>query len=352
MPKVSIIIPIYNSDKYLAECLDSAIGQTLHDIEIICVNDGSTDRSPQILEEYAAKDSRIITIHQKNVGPGAARNIGINLAKGKYILFLDSDDTIETTLCEKAITVAEQEQADMTFFFKQRDYSINIKEIESLTKIIQHNTTFILEDISFDDCYVFLINLCQPWSKIWRTEFLVKNDLHFPIINYAEDVVVHWNALTKHPHLALLPEIMYFYRENPNSLILNPQHRYGKNITVTYNLLKETLCEAGEYKGTWKDVFLYLKLTKSFDRYVFFIKTKFADEMLIDIKNSFGNDEREYLNNSRNIPWYIKDFYHALDGSQLAAIKNTINIVLLQMKRSVQYSVRNFGKKLKRNIQR
>jgi glycosyltransferase involved in cell wall biosynthesis len=352
MPKVSIIIPIYNSEKYLAECLDSATNQTLRDIEIICIDDGSTDSSSEILYKYVQKDSRIIVIHQKNIGIGSARNIGINLVKSKYILFLDSDDTIEATLCEKAITIAEQEQADMTFFFKQRDYGIKIREIEVLTKVIQHSPRFTIENISFDEALIFLISWCQPWSKMWKTEFLVKNNLYFPIINFAEDMFVHWKALTKHPRLALLPETMYFYRENPDSMILNPQRGYGKNITVTYDLLKNILCEAGEYKGMWKNTFLYLKLKTVFDRYVFFNKTKFADEMLIDIKNSLGDDEREYLNNSKNISWYIKDFYYALDGSRLATIKNRINIILLQMKRKVQHSIRNFGKKLKRKIQR
>ncbi|MDR2409276.1 MAG: glycosyltransferase, partial [Bacteroidales bacterium] len=116
MPKVSIIIPVYNVEKYLAECLDSAIGQTLRDIEIICVDDGSTDHSPEILDEYVKKDSRITVLHQSNGGPSKARNTGIDIATGEYILFLDSDDTIKPTLCETTTDIADREQSDQTYF--------------------------------------------------------------------------------------------------------------------------------------------------------------------------------------------------------------------------------------------
>jgi glycosyltransferase involved in cell wall biosynthesis len=348
MPKISIVIPVYNVEKYLRECLDSVVNQTLRDIEVIGVDDGSTDRSPEILDEYAKKDSRFTVIYQKNAGPATARNTGIAVSTSEYALFVDSDDWIKPDLCEKTFAVAEQEQSDMTFFFRQRNYGINnIKEMKIIERIIKQYPTFSIENLSFDESAVFLTHWCQAWSKMWKTDFLIKNNLYFPPVNYAEDMIVHWKALTKYPRLALLPAMMYYYRENPDSLILNPKYGYGSKITETYDFLKNILCETGEYKGMWKNIFLHLKLKLCFDRYVFFSKTKFADEMLIDIKNSLGSDEREYLNSSKNLSWYVKDFYHTLDGSRLAAIKNTVNIVLLEMKRKVQRSVRNFRQKLK-----
>jgi hypothetical protein len=235
----------------------------------------------------------------------------------------------------------------MTFFFRRHDNGINLIEMEALTNVIEENSIFTIENLSFSKSLIFLQNWCQAWSKLWRTDFLIGNNLYFPNVNYAEDMIVHWKALTKQPHLALLPEIMYYYRDNPDSLILNPQYGYGKKITDTYHHLKMILCEADKYNGAWKNIFLYMKLHLMFDRYIFFSKTKFADEMFIDIKNSLGNDEREYLNSSKDLSWYVKDFYHALDGSRWAAIKNTTNIILLQMKRKVQHSVRNFKQKLK-----
>ena len=103
MNKVSIIVPVYNIEKYLAKCLDSLINQTLEDIEIICVNDGSTDNSAEILNEYAQKDCRIKIINQDNAGLSAARNTGINAANGEYIGYVDSDDWIDLNFTKSCI---------------------------------------------------------------------------------------------------------------------------------------------------------------------------------------------------------------------------------------------------------
>ena len=112
MAKVSVIIPVYNVEPYLKQCMDSVVGQTLKDIEIICVDDGSTDGSLDILKEYATEDSRIQIIEQKNAGAGAARNNGMRHATGKYLSFLDSDDFFEPRMLEKAYDLAEKDQAD------------------------------------------------------------------------------------------------------------------------------------------------------------------------------------------------------------------------------------------------
>ena len=116
MVKVSVIIPVYNVEPYLKQCMDSVVGQTLKDIEIICVDDGSTDNSLDILREYAAEDSRIQIIEQKNAGAGAARNNGMRYATGKYLSFLDSDDFFEPRMLEKAYDLAEKDQADFVAY--------------------------------------------------------------------------------------------------------------------------------------------------------------------------------------------------------------------------------------------
>lgn len=116
MVKVSVIIPVYNVEPYLKQCMDSVVGQTLKDIEIICVDDGSTDGSLDILREYAAEDNRIQIIEQKNAGAGAARNNGMRHATGKYLSFLDSDDFFEPRMLEKAYDLAEKDQADFVAY--------------------------------------------------------------------------------------------------------------------------------------------------------------------------------------------------------------------------------------------
>ena len=125
MVKFSVIIPVYNSEKYLKECLDSLVNQTFKDFEIICINDGSTDNSKKLLEEYANKDDRINVYSQENQGVGAARNYGMTLAKGKYINFLDSDDILSANALKSAYEFLEKHaEIDVVsipiFFFNEK----------------------------------------------------------------------------------------------------------------------------------------------------------------------------------------------------------------------------------------
>lgn len=116
MPKVSVIIPVYNVEKYLGECLDSVVGQTLRDIEIICVDDGSTDGSPAMLSAYAARDGRIRIITQRNSGQSAARNAGMDEARGEYVYFLDSDDWIASDALESCAAICDRDRLDHLVF--------------------------------------------------------------------------------------------------------------------------------------------------------------------------------------------------------------------------------------------
>lgn len=113
-PQISVIIPVFNVEKFLPQCLDSVTGQTFADIEIICIDDGSTDKSPEILSRYADRDPRIRIISRTNGGLSAARNAGLKIARGKYIFFIDSDDWIEPNTLEKLFAAAENTGADLT----------------------------------------------------------------------------------------------------------------------------------------------------------------------------------------------------------------------------------------------
>ena len=113
MKVVSIIIPVYNGERYLQKAIDSALAQTLHDLEIICVDDGSTDGSAAILDGYAAKDPRVKVIHRRNEGVSAARNAGIDVADGRYIYFLDADDELEPETCERLAAKADAGECDV-----------------------------------------------------------------------------------------------------------------------------------------------------------------------------------------------------------------------------------------------
>ena len=116
MVEISVIVPVYNVSEYLAQCMDSIINQTFEDIEIICVNDGSTDDSLKILEEYSEKDERISIISQENQGQGVARNVGMNAARGNYIFFMDSDDFIKLNALELLHENAVSNNSDVVFY--------------------------------------------------------------------------------------------------------------------------------------------------------------------------------------------------------------------------------------------
>jgi hypothetical protein len=127
-PKVSVIVPVYNSESYLRECLDSALAQTMGDFELICVDDGSTDTSGAILAEYAALDPRMKIITQQNGGAAKARNVGMDLALGKYVQFLDSDDTLVETALEEGTRIMDEEQLELLFF--EADVRYETRELE------------------------------------------------------------------------------------------------------------------------------------------------------------------------------------------------------------------------------
>ena len=116
MVKVSVVIPVYNVEPYLNICMDSVVNQTLEDIEIICINDGSTDKSLDILNSYAEKDDRITVISQENGGHAVATNKGMKLAQGKYLYLMDSDDMLDLEALEKTYTVAEEKKVDFVLF--------------------------------------------------------------------------------------------------------------------------------------------------------------------------------------------------------------------------------------------
>ena len=126
-PKISVIIPVYNSETYLSQCLDSVCMQTLQEIEIICVDDGSTDTSPKILLEYAKKDPRVRILTQQNKGAGAARNYGLRESTGEFLSFLDSDDFFELDMLEEAYKNIEEYQEDFVVF-ESYQYDMNTKE--------------------------------------------------------------------------------------------------------------------------------------------------------------------------------------------------------------------------------
>lgn len=172
MAKVSIIIPVYNTEKYIATCLDSVMGQTLEDIEVILINDGSTDASLEIMEQYRQKyPNRIQLISKENGGQATARNIAIPMCTGEYIGFVDSDDYIEQDMYEKMYLKAVETDAD----YVECDYvNVKINEAGEQERIADYGSR-VREYINKKD--MFIDPMLAPWNKIYRRELLQKSEI-------------------------------------------------------------------------------------------------------------------------------------------------------------------------------
>lgn len=216
MAKVSVIIPVYNVENYLKECLESIINQTLADIEIICVNDGSTDNSFSILNDFAQKDSRIKVINQQNQGQSAARNTAIKAAKGDYIAFVDSDDFISSDFLEKLYTAAIKENADIAaanvIYFEKGKYTKDNHISKQTFKTGIKPITTIERKFKFSKAVVV-------WNKIYKRELILKTE--FPINIKFEDNYYTFAMVFSAEKIILVPSANYFYRINDNSIMAN-----------------------------------------------------------------------------------------------------------------------------------
>ena len=190
MPKVSVIIPVYNVEKYLRQCLDSVVNQTLKDIEIICVDDGSTDNSLAILEEYAANDDRFIILEQKNQGAGAARNKGLEVAKGEFVHFMDSDDWIETYAYEELYDLIIIKKVDL-IKFRAHSYNNKTGEVTSrpFCDVAWVNKKYFENYLNINDDCIDMVKLPDsPWSGFYKRDFLERNHIYFDNLVCANDV--------------------------------------------------------------------------------------------------------------------------------------------------------------------
>ncbi|MBQ9025051.1 MAG: glycosyltransferase [Methanobrevibacter sp.] len=215
MVKVSVIIPVYNVEKYLKKCLDSVINQTLEDIEIICVDDGSTDNSLAILNEYKKSDGRIQLIRQENQGHSGATNTGLKYVTGDYIFFVDSDDWIELTALEKLYNNAIENDSDLVLYDA-------IEHFPSNDRIRNYYLLNDLRNEVFDyksEKKLVINSYYVQWSKLYKTSFFKKHNLKLPNFLLFEDIGLNVAAISLAERITYLPEILYHYnRLNESSM--------------------------------------------------------------------------------------------------------------------------------------
>lgn len=258
MPLVSVIIPVYNVEEYLRQCLDSVREQTLSDIEIICVNDSSTDGSLSILEEYEKKDPRIQVVTQPNGGAGAARNKGLSMASGKYLSFLDSDDFFEPDMLELAYKKAEEDKADFVVFnsdqyytdrkrFVDVSWTLRIKELPPYTPFNHRQMT--------DN--IFKVFVGWAWDKLYNREFVEKNHLLFQEQRTSNDMLFVFSAVAIAKRISIVNKILAHQRRDAKDSLSKTRENSWHCFYDALTGLRDRLKEEEIYREIEKDYINY-----------------------------------------------------------------------------------------------
>ena len=241
MPLVSVVIPVYNIAPHLRQCLDSVMNQTLRELEIICVDDGSTDDSPKILAQYAAQDSRVRVIAQKNAGPGAARNTGMAKATGKYLVFLDSDDWIEPSMLEKMVRSADETGAEIVIC-KSVEFDTDTGKNRPSEWMLK---TELLPGLEFEPKdiaeHIFQFTYGWPWDKLYRTDFVRRESLSYPRLPNSEDLVFVFQSLVLARKISVVNQVLVHHRVNRKSSVSNSRHRDPEVPYQALSQLKDAL---------------------------------------------------------------------------------------------------------------
>ena len=287
--KVSVIIPVYNTQDFLKECIDSVVNQTLADIEIICINDGSSDSSLDMLEEYRKKDSRIRLISQSHIGVGVARNAALDIVRGEYILFLDSDDYLDLNSLEYLYNTSKDKNLDMLMFkitnFNNKTGKESTSpyfEMDFLEEIVG-DEIFSWKDIK--DC-IFDVSVSIT-SKLFRKEMI--SDIRFPEGLIFEDNLFSIKTLLNAQRIYFSDRHLYHRRIHSNS-ITNSYHERFTDCMDIYDLIVDYIKEIGEYDEFHVQIF---------DKQCFDFFHRFR-QLEDEYKNGFFIKLKDYFSNHKD----------------------------------------------------
>ncbi|NDV60239.1 glycosyltransferase family 2 protein [Bacteroides sp. 519] len=248
---ISIIVPVYNVEHYLPKCLDSLLSQTYSNIEVVCVNDGSQDKSASILANYSAKDSRLKVVTQPNSGIASARNRGIEEAQGEWIMFVDSDDWIDIATCENALSMAMEHCTDVVLWAYTREL-VNGKSAPRLLmnedKLFNENSIHLLHRrmVGPVDEELSDPSLLHSWGTVWGK--LYSRDVIKPfrfvdtkIIGSAEDALFNIEVFTRVKSAFYINKVMYHYRKNVSSFTGGHNKSLNKCWARLYKMISDTI---------------------------------------------------------------------------------------------------------------
>ena len=293
MIKISIIIPIYNVEKYLRQCLDSVINQTLEDIEIICIDDGSTDNCGQIIDKYASIDRRIVAIHKENGGYASAINKGIDIAKGEFIGIVESDDFCINTMFEDMYNAICDSNADyvMSDFYYYESVKKDIKPY-SYSEKMHFEYKIDKKNIKY-----FNLHLCPeiincpgfPWKNLYRKSFLDKNNIRLIQDGNGsyEDIVLNATILACAEKILYLNKPLYYYRVLHNEASSSNGKKTMINYLTRRKQARDILYDKNLFKDDVKEYFYYILLRGS---------CEFFKKISIKYKELFYNEMQKIFN--------------------------------------------------------
>ena len=247
--KVSVIMPVYNAEEYLKSAIDSVLGSTLREIELLCVDDGSTDRSLDIIKEYQKNDTRVRIITENNAGPSLARNKGLARSRGEYIIFLDADDFIEPTMLEKLYLISEEKELDIAIV--KYDLYSNRKSRFEASIPSDHGEIFsggaVVSQNEYPD-YILQCTTGYVWNKLWRRSFLNEKQLQFDNdLRVFEDTHFVVTALSLASRVGKVQEVLMHHRVYSDQTKNKLFKKYYGQVPELFAKVKEFLRARGMY---------------------------------------------------------------------------------------------------------
>lgn len=295
IPKISVIIPVYNVEQYLEQCLNSIITQSLKDIEIICIDDGSTDNSPKILADYQKKDERIKVITKKNEGQGIARNEGLKIAKGEYISFVDPDDWLEQGMYEFLYNKFIETNAQIIHFDFQsfNEKKQKIDSIKHFSKSVKKTLGVkVLNDSTYN--WLNIPNLKFPemeltvWCRMFSNKLLKENNIFFAPFKHSEDNIFVISSCILAEKMVYVEKVFYNYRKRENSALNRASKEYF-SVFENIELVKNFLIENGFYEK-YKNAYRKYLITTFVSHYGC-IPDENSDEFLEKVQKILSKEE-------------------------------------------------------------
>ena len=321
---VSIVVPVYNVEKYVGECLDSILKQTKKEIEVICVNDGSTDKSLEILRKYEKKDSRIKVITKPNSGYGNTMNVGFEAAVGEYIAIVESDDYITSNMFERLYDTIKIYDADVVksdhYTFSTKE-GMDVKEYQNLCPSEYYNR--ILNAEICPEIFTFTM---MNWTGLYKTEFIRNNNIRHnetPGASF-QDNGFWFQAISMAKKVVFINEAFYHYRQdNPNSSINNKKKVYC--ICEEYKFMTKILNNHKEFGPEYHKRFLEKKFFNYINSY-----RRISDEYKIEFLEHIAEEFRDDLQDSKLRietidPWIYMQINRIIDSPQLFYIEDNIS---------------------------